>query len=137
VRVVELTAPTAMTWRGGMPLGLFTGTRTYRVTPSEVGCRLVMRQEYTGPLAGLIGRSIPDLQASFDQFTAGLKGHVENEGPTGGPRPARGARLLGAPPTSAACNTQTCRAEGVYGCPKLIRVRAAYSSAETPPPIRC
>ena len=77
VRVVELSSPSTMTWRGGMPLGLFTGTRTYRLTPSGVGCRFTMQEEYTGPLAGAIGRSIPDLQPSFDQFAAGLKARVE------------------------------------------------------------
>lgn len=81
VKVVELTAPTAMTWRGGMPLGLFTGTRTYRLTGSGSGCSFVMREEYTGPLAGLVTRSIPDLQPSFDQFAAGLKAQVEGGAP--------------------------------------------------------
>jgi hypothetical protein len=77
VRVVELTAPSAMTWRGGMPLGLFTGTRTYRITPTAAGSRFVMREEYTGPLAGLVTKSVPDLQPSFDRFTGGLKARVE------------------------------------------------------------
>lgn len=77
VKVVELSPPGAMTWRGGMPLGLFTGTRTYRLSAQGAGTRVVMREEYTGPLAGLVTRSIPDLQPSFDRFTAGLKARVE------------------------------------------------------------
>ena len=81
VRVVRLDAPTAMTWRGGMPLGLFTGTRTYRLTPTDGGTRFVMREEYTGPMAGLVTRSIPDLQPSFEQFAAGLKARVEGPAP--------------------------------------------------------
>jgi hypothetical protein len=36
-----------------------------------------MREEYTGPLAGLIGKSIPDLGPSFTQFANGLKQRVE------------------------------------------------------------
>ena len=36
-----------------------------------------MREEYTGPLLGLIGRSIPDLQPSFDQFARGLAARVQ------------------------------------------------------------
>jgi hypothetical protein len=36
-----------------------------------------MREEFTGPLLGLIGRSIPDLQPSFTQFAHGLKRRVE------------------------------------------------------------
>jgi hypothetical protein len=36
-----------------------------------------MREEYTGPLAGLITRSIPDLAPSFVRFAEGLKQRVE------------------------------------------------------------
>jgi hypothetical protein len=37
-----------------------------------------MREEYTGPLAGLIARSIPDLAPSFTRFANGLKDRVES-----------------------------------------------------------
>jgi hypothetical protein len=78
VRVVELVPGERMTWRGGMPLGLFTGTRTYRLTPGPDGTvRFDMREEYTGPLAGMIFKSIPDLQPSFARFADGLKRRVE------------------------------------------------------------
>jgi hypothetical protein len=61
-----------------MPLGLFTGTRTYRLTPEAGGgVRFDMREEYTGPLAGLITKSIPDLGPSFVRFADGLKRRVE------------------------------------------------------------
>jgi hypothetical protein len=75
--VVDLAPPSAMTWRGGMPLGLFTGTRTYRLTPRAGGTHFAMREEYTGPMLPLIARSMPDLQPSFDQFATGLKARVE------------------------------------------------------------
>jgi hypothetical protein len=39
-----------------------------------------MREEYSGPMLGLIWRSMPDLQPSFDQFAAGLKKRVESGG---------------------------------------------------------
>jgi hypothetical protein len=55
-----------------MPLGLFTGERTYTLEPDGGGTRFTMREIYTGPMAGLIFRSIPDLTASFQQFAAGL-----------------------------------------------------------------
>jgi hypothetical protein len=76
VRVVELTAPERMVFRGGMPLGLFTGQRTYTLVPQGSQTRFTMREEYTGPLAGLIFKSIPDLGPSFRQFAEGLKQHV-------------------------------------------------------------
>src|SRR3954465_12964141 len=53
VKVVEFRPAERMTWRGGMPLGLFTGTRTYTLTPEGGSVRFHMREEYTGPLAGL------------------------------------------------------------------------------------
>jgi len=78
VRVVEMVPGEKMTWRGGMPLGLFTGTRTYRLTPGpDATVRFDMREEYTGPLAGLIFKSIPDLQPSFRRFADGLKRQAE------------------------------------------------------------
>ena len=63
-----------MTWSGGMPLGLFRGVRTFTVnstTGTETDFR--MREEYSGPLLGLIWKSMPDLGPSFEQFARGLK----------------------------------------------------------------
>jgi len=37
-----------------------------------------MREVYTGPLAGLITKSIPDLAPSFTRFADGLKRRVES-----------------------------------------------------------
>ena len=78
VRVVELVPGERMAWRGGMPLGLFTGTRTYRLTSGPDGTvRFDMREAYTGLFAGMIFKSIPDLQPSFTRFADGLKLRVE------------------------------------------------------------
>jgi hypothetical protein len=77
VKVVEFVPAQRMTWRGGMPLGLFTGTRTFRLLPQDGGTRFELREEYTGPMAGLIFGSIPDLQPSFERFAQGLKRRVE------------------------------------------------------------
>ena len=78
VRVAEFAPATRMVWSGGMPLGLFTGERTFTLSPQPEGwVRFVMREEYTGLLAGLIGRSIPDLQPAFDEFAADLKKAAE------------------------------------------------------------
>jgi hypothetical protein len=74
---VATRPPNEMTWTGGMPLGLFTGVRTFRLSPDDGGTRVTMREEYSGPLVGLMGRSIPDLQPSFDRFVNGLKARAE------------------------------------------------------------
>jgi uncharacterized protein YndB with AHSA1/START domain len=78
VKVTTLEAPRRIVFSGGMPLGLFRGERTYTLTPAEGGTVFRMREEYTGPLLGLIWRSMPDLQPSFDTFARGLKKRVES-----------------------------------------------------------
>lgn len=77
VKVADVVPGERMTWRGGMPFGLFKGVRTFTLTPTESGTELHTREEFSGPLLPLIGRSIPDLQPSFDRFTAGLKARAE------------------------------------------------------------
>jgi len=77
VKVVQLNAPLRMVLRGGMPLGLFTGQRTYTLEAEGSGTRFTMREEYTGPLAGMIFKQIPDLGPSFRQFAEGLKHRAE------------------------------------------------------------
>ena len=81
VTVAELEPGHGMTWRGGMPLGLFRGVRTYSLTPDGDGrTRFDMREEFSGPLAPLIWRSMPDMNPSFRQFAEGLKQRVESTG---------------------------------------------------------
>ncbi len=81
VTVTSFDPPGRLRFDGGMPLGLFRGVRTYEVSPDAVeGTRFRVREEYTGPLVGLIWRSMPDLQPSFDQFAHGLKQKVEGGG---------------------------------------------------------
>jgi hypothetical protein len=77
LKVAEVDPPRRMVFTGGMPLGLFKGERTYVLEPAGAGTRFHLREQFTGPLAPLIGRSIPDLQPSFDQFAAGLKARAE------------------------------------------------------------
>ena len=77
VTVTVFDPPRAMVFSGGLPLGLFRGVRTYRLAPSGAGTKFEMREEYSGPLAALMFRSIPDLGPSFTQFVNGLKTLVE------------------------------------------------------------
>jgi hypothetical protein len=78
VNVSEFEPSRRMVWTGGMPLGLFQGKRTFTLTPGPDGdVEFSMREEYTGLLAPLIGRSIPDLQPAFDAFASDLKRAAE------------------------------------------------------------
>jgi hypothetical protein len=78
VKVVRLDPPVRMVWRGGMPFGLFVGERTFTIAPeSEIRCRLVTREEFSGLLAPLIMKSMPDLQPTLDTFVRNLKATAE------------------------------------------------------------
>jgi len=77
VEVAALDRPRRMVWRGGMPLGLFRGVRTFELSADGDGTSFRMREEYSGPMLPLIWRSMPDLQPSFHQFAAGLKQQAE------------------------------------------------------------
>lgn len=79
--VTELEPNRRMVWTGGMPLGLFKGARSYVLTPRGANeVEFAMREEFSGLMAPLIARSIPDLQPAFDQFAADLKAQAEREG---------------------------------------------------------
>lgn len=83
LRVSVFERPSRMIWTGGMPFGLFTGTRSFSLAPAADGSVVfTMREAFLGLLAGMIGRSIPDLQPSFDTFAADLKRAAEAPGQT-------------------------------------------------------
>lgn len=78
VHVTVFDAPRRMVWSGGMPLGLFKGERTFELAPGAAGAvTFSMEEVYTGWLAPLITKSIPDLQPAFDEFAACLKARAE------------------------------------------------------------
>ncbi len=78
VKVMVFDAPRRMVWSAGMPLGLFKGERTYELRSMPSGeVEFSMREDYSGMLAPLITRSIPDLQPAFDEFAACLKARAE------------------------------------------------------------
>ena len=79
LRIAEMIPERRMVWRGGMPFGLFIGTRTFRLTEEGDGTQFEMEEVFTGPLARLIGRSLPDLTPSFITFAGALASHSERE----------------------------------------------------------
>lgn len=80
LKVAESRAPHHMVWADGMPLGLFSGRRTFTIADrGSSGCEFSMVEAFTGPLAGLITKAIPDLTASFTTFADGLKTAAEAE----------------------------------------------------------
>ncbi|MCB9789197.1 MAG: SRPBCC domain-containing protein [Deltaproteobacteria bacterium] len=78
VKVVDFDPPRGMRWTGGMPLGLFAGNRTFTLTPlPDGGTAFHMEEVFSGLMAPLITRSIPDLSDAFQQYAAGLKARAE------------------------------------------------------------
>jgi hypothetical protein len=77
--VSEVEPERRMVWSSGMPLGLFRGVRTFVLeSRSSSQTEFSMREEYSGLLAGLIARTIPDLNDAFGQFADGLKAAAES-----------------------------------------------------------
>jgi hypothetical protein len=77
-KVTEFIPGQRMAWTGGMPLGLFTGVRTFTLSPKGDGdIDFTLREEYTGLMLPMIWPSIPDLTQSFQDFVAGLKARAE------------------------------------------------------------
>lgn len=68
-----------MVWQGGMPLGLFTGTRRFTLTPVAEGTKFAVEEVFTGLMAGMITKTMPDLQPSFDQFADALTSIAEED----------------------------------------------------------
>jgi hypothetical protein len=81
VKVTTFKPGKSMTWTGGMPLGLFTGVRTFGLSAAPDGAtRFDVKEEYSGPLLSMMWRSMPDLAPSFERFAKGLKGRAEQPG---------------------------------------------------------
>ena len=78
VKVTEFTPNRKMTWTGGMPFGLFTGVRAFTLNPrSDGSVEFTMHEVYSGPMLGLIAKSIPDMSQAFELFCSGLKSRSE------------------------------------------------------------
>jgi hypothetical protein len=76
--VTEFGPPHRMVWSDGMPLGLFKGVRTYRLTPQANGStEFSMEEVFSGLLEPIISKSIPDMTESFEQFADGLRQAAE------------------------------------------------------------
>ncbi|MDX2075499.1 MAG: SRPBCC domain-containing protein [bacterium] len=77
-KVTEFVIGEKMAWTGGMPLGLFKGVRTFTLAPKADGTiDFTLREEFSGPMLPLIGKTIPDMTQSFQDFVTGLKAYAE------------------------------------------------------------
>ena len=68
-----------MTWSSAMPLGAFSGVRTFTLDDQGNGTiKFTAHEQFTGWMLPLIGRTIPDLTESFENFVKGLKARAES-----------------------------------------------------------
>lgn len=79
LKVETFDAPHKMVWRGGMPFGLFTGERTFEIASNGDVCSFHMQEVFSGPMSGMITKSMPDLTPSFIKFAQALKSMAETE----------------------------------------------------------
>ncbi len=78
VKVTRLDPPSVMVWSGGMPFGLFRGTRSFTLSPTDEGAlRFTLHEVFDGLVLPLIARSMPDMTEAFQAFCAGLKTRAE------------------------------------------------------------
>lgn len=78
LNVQTFQAPKRMVWQGGMPFGLFTGTRTFELSGADGLTTFGMQEVFGGALSGMIVKTIPDLNPSFEKFAQALKERAEN-----------------------------------------------------------
>jgi hypothetical protein len=78
LKISEVNPPESMVWGDGMPFGLFKGVRTFRLSPNADGStEFFMEEVYSGLMAPLITKTIPDLSESFEMYASGLKSEAE------------------------------------------------------------
>lgn len=78
VKVTDFVPNQRMSWVGGLPLGLFKGVRSFTLTPKgNDTVDFTVREEFTGPLLAVMGRSLPDMTKPFQEFVDGLKARAE------------------------------------------------------------
>ena len=73
LKVTDVAAPNRMVWSDGVPLGLFRGARTFELKDQAGKTEFSMVEAYSGLLAGLITRSIPDMTDSFTEYADALQ----------------------------------------------------------------
>ena len=67
-----------MTWTQGLPLGLLTGVRTFRLEPLGGMTHLLVKEEFTGPLCGLLlWEFVSDTQQAFIDYVSAVRKRAE------------------------------------------------------------
>ena len=78
-RVLDVEPEQLLRWRGHLLVrGLFDGTHTFELTPSESGgTRFDHSESFRGILVPLLGKVLSDTERGFEEFNAALKSECE------------------------------------------------------------
>jgi len=76
IKVSAVAPPARMLWSSGTP-GIFRGVREFTLRATDGGTDFAMVETYRGLMLPLIWRSLPDMQPSFDTFSAALAAAAE------------------------------------------------------------
>lgn len=66
-----------MTWTGGLPLGLFRGVRTFTLSPQRGMTQLRVKEEFSGPLLGLMDKTMADTEQALTDYVNAVKERAE------------------------------------------------------------
>jgi hypothetical protein len=74
---VEQTPGEAMSWTWRLPLGLFKAVRTFTLIPESGMTHLSVRDDFTGPLSGLLSRNSSDRDRALSDYVSAVKHRAE------------------------------------------------------------
>lgn len=78
LKVSDFQPGKRMVWEDGMPMGMFSGVRTFTLTAKEGGAtHFGMSEVLSGGMLGMMEGSLPDFRPSFEAFAGDLKRKVE------------------------------------------------------------
>ncbi|MBC7869472.1 MAG: SRPBCC domain-containing protein [Chitinophagaceae bacterium] len=76
--VSEFVPNRKMVWSTGMPLGLFKDEITFTLVPlASDRVKFSLEEIFSGLILPIIGRNIPDMNATLAEFVTGLKAQAE------------------------------------------------------------
>lgn len=75
IRVQQIPGE-VMTWTAGSPLGLLTRVRTFTLEPHGGMTHLRVKDEFTGPLRGLLPK-VPDTKPALIDYVSAVKKRAE------------------------------------------------------------
>ena len=81
ITVSTWAPPTRMVWQSGLPLGLFRGRRSFKLSPTPHGTEFSMEEVFSGLFSGPIWRSMPDLTPSFEIFARAIARASQGDNP--------------------------------------------------------